>query len=74
MLKLKSYQIPNSILTNKMLEVYITNFWLDTFTKLVAKSNKHLLLMCKVQFADSLGYRTLGQLRRVNFNDKKLFI
>ena len=31
--------------------------------------------MCKVEFNESeLGYRTLGDLRRVNFNDKELFI
>jgi hypothetical protein len=33
------------------------------------------MLMCKVEFNDSgLGYRTLGELRRVNFDDKDLFI
>jgi DNA polymerase type B, organellar and viral len=33
------------------------------------------MLMCKVEFNDSeLGYRTLGDLRSVNFNDKELFI
>ena len=31
--------------------------------------------MCKVEFSESeLGYRTLGDLRRVNFEDKKLFV
>jgi len=31
--------------------------------------------MCKVQFSDSeLGYRTLGHLRKVNLNDKDLFL
>lgn len=31
--------------------------------------------MCKVEFTESeLGYRTLGDLRRVNFSDRELFI
>jgi len=31
--------------------------------------------MCKVQFTDeTMGYRTLGHLRKVNFEDKELFI
>jgi hypothetical protein len=31
--------------------------------------------MCKVQFEDdSMAYRTLGHLRKVNFTDKELFI
>jgi hypothetical protein len=35
---------------------------------------KHLMLMCKVQFNESeLGYRTLGHLRSVNFLDQELF-
>jgi hypothetical protein len=33
------------------------------------------MLMCKVHFTEeSLGYRTLGHLRKVNFSDKELFI
>jgi hypothetical protein len=29
--------------------------------------------MCKVEFSDS-GYKTLGQMRRVNFIDRELFL
>ena len=74
MLKIKKYTIKkNIILTNEILGAYITNFWNDIFISI--KDNKHLMLMCKVEFADnSLGYRTLGHLRRVNFDDKDLFI
>ena len=33
------------------------------------------MLMCKVEFTDEdMGYRTLAHLRRVNFEDKELFI
>jgi hypothetical protein len=33
------------------------------------------MLLCKVQFNDeNMGYRTLGDLVKVNFEDKELFI
>jgi len=73
MIKTITYSINKLLLTNEIIGAYITNFWNDIFTSI--KDNKHLMLMCKVQFADdSLGYRTLGHLRLVNFNDKELFI
>jgi len=75
MIKLQSYSVNNNLLTNQVLGVYINNFWNDVFSHLIESSNKHLMLMCKVEFNDSgLGYRTLGDLRRVNFTDKDLFI
>lgn len=74
MIKIKSYSITNNLtLTNELLVSYINNFWIDIFNNI--KDTNHLLLMCKVNFSDeSLGYRTLGHLRKVNFNDKELFI
>lgn len=73
MIKFQSYLIKNNLLTNQILEVYISKFWDDVFTAI--KDGHHLMLMCKVEFNDSeLGYRTLGELRRVNFEDKKGFI
>ena len=75
MIKTQSYSVNNNLLTNQILGVYINNFWNDIFTSINESNNKHLLLMCKVQFNDEgLGYRTLGDLRRVNFNDRDLFI
>src|SRR3978361_187346 len=73
MIKSQTYSINKLVLTNKILEAYIHNFWSDIFTSL--KSSKHLMLMCKVEFKEAeLGYRTLGDLRRVNFEDKELFV
>jgi hypothetical protein len=73
MVKFQTYSINNLILTKEVLDSYITNFWNDIFTSV--KDNKHLMLMCKVEFNESeKGYRTLGHLRRVNFDDKELFI
>jgi hypothetical protein len=58
---------------NEVLESYITHFWNEIFNPV--QENKHLLLMCKVEFNEvGLGHRTLGHLRKVNFNDKELFI
>jgi hypothetical protein len=77
MIKLHSNSINNSLLTNKVLEAYITNFWNEIFSPVVKASlaPKHLMLMCQIEFTDStLGYRTLGHLRKVNFEDKELFI
>jgi len=75
MIRLQSYSVNNNLLTNQILGVYINNFWNDVFAPLIKSGDKHLMLMCKVEFNDSgLGYRTLGDLRRVNFNDRDLFI
>ena len=74
MIQLKTYLISDKLtLTNEVLASYIHSFWSDIFNDI--KDNNHLMLMCKVQFTDeSEGYRTLGNLRRVNFSDKELFI
>src|ERR1700743_811427 len=73
MLQIQSYNIKKLLLTNEVLGLYINHFWNDVFTPI--KENKHLMLMCKVEFGEEgLGYRTLGHLRRVNFNEKELFI
>jgi hypothetical protein len=76
MLKFKNYKLTKTIVTDEVLNAYINNFWNDIFTPINnSKSPKHLMLMCKVVFADSaLGYRTLGHLRKVNYSDKELFI
>ena len=75
-LNIKSYSISSNLITNEMLIAYIENFWNDVFIPLNENNNNqiHLLLMCKVHFLDSsLGYRVIGQLRKVNFSDKNLF-
>jgi len=73
MIRLKTYPINNSLLTNETLGSFINNFWEEIFHSI--KDTKHLLILCKVQFSENeLGYRTLGHLRRVNFEDKELFL
>jgi len=74
MIKLKTYPITNNlILTNEILGSFINNFWNDVFINI--KDTSHLLLMVKVHFTESeMGYKTLGNLRKVNFTDKELFI
>lgn len=78
MLKIQSYSINNLLLTNKILEVYINKFWEDIFSKLINDGPKYLMVICKVDYVsvgDELGgYRSLGHLRKVNYEDKELFI
>jgi len=77
MIKLKSYPINNSFLTNELLSSYIDLFWKEVFHQLTkGPSIQHLMLMCKISFNSrsmEMGYRTLGHLRRVNYDDKELF-
>ena len=77
MLQFKTYNLTQNItLNNDVLSSYINSFWSDVFTPInTSNSNVHLMLMCKVEFNTSeLGYRTLGDLRIVNFTDKDLYI
>ena len=72
MIKIKNYTNNNLILTKGIISNYINKFWQEEFSIL---NNKHLLLMLKVQYSDeTMGYRTLGHLRKVNFSDKEMFI
>ena len=76
MIKLKTYTINNSLLTNELLSAYINLFWKEVFEQLTkGPSVQHLMLMCKVEFKEGeVGYRTIGDLRRVNYEDKELFV
>jgi hypothetical protein len=73
MIKQNVYTINNLPITNDLLVSIINKFWLDTFESI--KDTNHLLILCKANFSDGAqGYRTLGHLRKVNFDDKDLFI
>jgi hypothetical protein len=76
MLKIKSYSInKNFTLTSQLLTIYINAFWDEIFSNIVTNGDKHLMLLCKVEFSEiELGYRTLGHLRKVHFSDKILYI
>jgi hypothetical protein len=66
----------STTITNTILSKYINLFWKNIFSKLHSTNNNmHLLIMVKIEFKDSsMGHRTLANLRKVNFNDKELFI
>jgi len=73
MIKLKNYTINNQSITNELLINYINNFWIEIFNEI--KDTSHLLLLSKVQLSEEEnGYRTLGHLVKVNFEDKEFFI
>jgi hypothetical protein len=72
MIKTQIYPIHKLTITNQLLASYINNFWVEIFKTI--KEDSHLMLMCKVQFSNDSSYRTLGHLRKVNFEDKELFI
>jgi hypothetical protein len=73
MIKTQTYPINNLPITSELLTSFINSFWREIFNSL--RDTNHLYLLCKVQFADQkVGYRTLGHLRKVNFEDKELFI
>lgn len=73
----KTYELPHSsVITKDILTGYVNTFWKDIYMPLNSSNNNlHLLLMCKVEFTDpALGYRTLADMRKVNFSDKNLYI
>jgi len=74
MINVKTYPLINLYLTKEVVSSIISKFWNEVF-KLINKNGveKHLMLLVKVEYSEE-GYRTLGHLRRVNFNDKEQFI
>lgn len=76
MLKQQQYLLPiSSTLTHDILKGYIKLFWNDIFNQLInSNADIHLLLLVKVEFTDpTIGYRTLSEVRKVNFIDLVLF-
>lgn len=76
MIKLKNYAISNLILDKVLISNIISRFWNEEFKKILKNSSdKHLMILIKAQFTEvEQGYRTLGHLRKVNFEDRELFI
>ena len=77
MLLNKTYNLPQAAgLTNIILKHYINLFFSEVFTPLFSESKPvHLMIMIKVEFKDdSMGYRTLADLRKVNLSDLNAFI
>lgn len=71
------YNLPeNSTINTPLLSTFVGQFWSDIFKPLTLKHKEvHLVLMCKVLYAGSTnGYKTLGDARRVNFEDLNLYV
>lgn len=74
MIKTIKYNLPENImLTTEVLNTYISQFWNEVFAPIIGVNTKHLMIICKVKYGES-GYKTLGPLRRVEFDDQELFI
>ena len=72
MIKVKTYTFKELTLNNEILIYYIEKFWSEVFTE---NKENHLFLLCKIKFEETeQGYRTLGHLVKINFEDKDLFI
>lgn len=72
----KSYDLPSTLdMTQDVLKTYIKSFWYDVFLPLHnSNSNIHLMLMCKIGYKQvNIEYKTIADLRRVNFGDRELF-
>ena len=72
MINLKTFNLDNELINNNLLSEKISRFWTEVFSEI---KDKHLLILCKVKFEDSdLGYRTLGHLVIVNYEDRENFL
>jgi hypothetical protein len=74
MIKIKSYPIKGLYINKDVLSTFISKFWDNVFKSIIKNNSKHLMILVKVQYSEDLGYRTLGHLRNVNFEDKEQFI
>jgi DNA polymerase type B, organellar and viral len=73
MIKYQTYSVGSVILMKSVLGAYINSFWLDVFHNFT--EDAYLRIIFKIKFADnSLGYRTIGKLKSVEFTDKELYI
>jgi hypothetical protein len=73
MIKTQKYNFNNVLLCNKVIVSYVDKFWIEVFNDI--KDVNHLMILCKIKFVDEgIGYRTLGHLVKVNFEDKNSFI
>lgn len=75
MIKIKTYSTKNIFLSKEVLSIYITKFWDNVFKSINKTNVNHIMLLVKLEYSESeLGYRTLGHLRSINFEDKEQFI
>jgi hypothetical protein len=72
MIKTTTYTFKELTLNKEILIVYIDKFWSEVF---IENKENHLFLLCKIKFEETeQGYRTLGHLVKINYEDKDLFI
>src|ERR1700735_3116453 len=74
MIKIKSYSTKDIYLNKDVLSTFISKFWNNIFKSIIKDNTKYLMLLVKIEYSEELGYRTLGHLRSVNFEDKNQFI
>lgn len=77
LLNKKVYNLgPSTILGKLIINHYLNLFWSEVFSTITSNENpKYLNILFQVNFKDeTLGYRTIGHLRKVNFSDKKAYI
>lgn len=77
MIKTIKYNLAESIiLTNEVLNTYISQFWNEIFVPINDENQpKYLMILCKIKLisGNNESYKTLAPLRRVEFSDKDLF-
>ena len=74
MLQTKKYGIPSTTtLTKVSLTHFINSFWSDVYNVIENRDDVHLLVLVKVMFNNG-DFRTLADMRALNFIDKDLFI
>ena len=83
-LKKFSLTVANSgVLTPQLISFFINSFWVQIFKPINIRNNNHLLMIIKVVFASDTaegdgqtvsGYRSLTTVKRVNYEDRKLYI
>ena len=71
-----TYPIKDLFLTKGVVASFIQRFWNEEYSSLIEDGiQKYIMLLVKVEFTEEeQGYRTLGHLRSVNFEDKDQFI
>jgi len=76
MIKTITYPIKDLYLSKGVVSSFINKFWNEVYSPMLKHiTHKHLMILVKVEYSESeLGYRTLGHLRKVNFDDREQFI
>jgi DNA polymerase type B, organellar and viral len=76
MIKTRTYPITDLFLNKGVVSSFIQRFWNEVYSPInKTGAENHLMVLVKVQYTESeLGYKTLGHLRKVNFEDRNQFV